>query len=74
MAGAMLLAPKSGRETRGLIGSAAGDSVDYVKRQTGELRESAMDMVERGKGVVNRQFERMSGGAPPNPSADIYQR
>jgi gas vesicle protein len=73
VAGAILFAPKSGRDTRGYLGSAASGSADYVKRQTSELRESAMDMVERGKGVVNRQMERLSP-ATPNATTEMYQR
>jgi gas vesicle protein len=75
MTGALLMAPKSGRETRNYIGSAAAGSVSYMKRQTEELRESAIDMVERGKNVVNRQFERMAAATPPNAAAAaMYQR
>lgn len=71
--GGVLFAPKSGAETRDMIGSKANDSVDYVKRQTQELRDTAMDMVERGKDVVNRQVGRFADQAQET-GREVYQR
>src|SRR5438270_252920 len=56
----VLFAPKSGDSTRGYIGSAATGGVGYVKRQTDELRESALDLVDRGKDIVHRQVEKLA--------------
>lgn len=70
---AILLAPDSGRATRARLAAAASGGVNYMKRQTGELRESALDIVEQGKNVVNRQVERMSGVTPVSLE-ERYQR
>jgi len=68
----VLFAPKSGEETRGMIGSKAGEGVDFVKRQTQELRDSAIDVVERGKEAVNRQVEKLASSQ--ENAALVYQR
>jgi gas vesicle protein len=72
IAAGVLFAPKSGEETRGMIGSKAGEGVDYVKRQTQELRDTAIDAVERGKEAVNRKVEKMASSQ--EHAALVYQR
>lgn len=72
LVGGVLLAPKSGEETRGLIGDKANEGVGYVKRQGQELRDQAMDVVERGKDVVNRQVEKLASSQ--ENTAQVYQR
>lgn len=69
---AMLFAPKSGEATRGYIGSVATGGVDYVKRQTDELKESALDAVDRGKDMMHRQVERLASAQ--NSGVEMYQR
>lgn len=56
----ILFAPKSGEETREIIRSKAGESKDYLRRRGGELRDSASDMIERGKTAVSRQKEQLA--------------
>lgn len=68
----LLLAPRSGQDTRGLITSKANDGVDYVKKQTQELRDSALDMVDRGKDAVSRQVEKIASSQ--EHAARVYQR
>jgi len=60
VAAGMLLAPKSGEETRNLIRSKAGEGKDYLKRRSEELAESASGVVDRGKSVVNKQKDQIS--------------
>jgi gas vesicle protein len=69
----VLFAPKSGQDTREFIGSKANEGMDYLKRQSNELRETAMDAVDRGKDMVNRQVEKLAGSAQ-DQSAQVYQR
>lgn len=57
---ALLLAPQSGRETRGLIKNRLGDGGEYLKRRTDDLRDSAGEFVDRGKTVVARQREQFA--------------
>ncbi len=62
----MLLAPRSGEETRQILRAKADegtdylkakadDSRDYVKRRGSELRDSASDLIDRGKDALARQ-------------------
>lgn len=56
----ILFAPKTGQETRELIKSKAGESGEYLKRRSTEIRGSANDMIERGKSVLNRQKDTLN--------------
>lgn len=57
---ALLLAPQSGRETRGLIRSKVNEGGDYVRRRGSELRDSAGDYIDKGKSALLRQKEQMA--------------
>lgn len=56
----ILFAPNAGEETRQKLRSKADEGKDYLKRRSGEFRESAEEIVERGKGAVSRQKENIS--------------
>ena len=56
----ILFAPKSGEETRDLIRSKAGEGGDYLRRRSGELKESASEMIDRGKDAVQRRKEQVA--------------
>jgi gas vesicle protein len=69
---AMLFAPRSGEETRELIGEKAQQGKRYVAARAGELREAARELrdagrdaadeiVETGKETVQRQKEAVAG-------------
>jgi gas vesicle protein len=76
----VLFAPKSGVETRALLREKADESTEYVKRKSNELRDQAVEAVERGKDQVQRHKENLSAAveagraayreAINNPSAD----
>jgi len=51
----MLFAPKSGQETRELIKNKAGESGDYLKQRSADLKETASGWVDKGKDALNRQ-------------------
>ena len=55
----ILFAPKAGDETRELIRGKAGEGKDYLRRRSSELRDTATDLVDRGKTVVSRQKEQV---------------
>jgi gas vesicle protein len=57
---ALLLAPKSGRETRELLKDKADEGKEYLKRRGSELREDASDLINRGKGAIDRQKDSVS--------------
>jgi gas vesicle protein len=67
----MLLAPRSGEETRQLLRTKADEGKDYLRaradesreymRQRGtELRESASDLIDRSKDAITRQKEQLA--------------
>ena len=56
----ILFAPKSGQETRDLIRNKAGEGKDYLKRRSDELRDSAVDAVERGRSAVTQRKDQIS--------------
>ena len=56
----VLFAPKSGAETRDFLRSKADEGTDYVKRRADDLRESAVEAVDRGKDTIRRHKENLS--------------
>lgn len=56
----ILFAPKSGDETRDLIRSKAGEGGDYLRRRSGELKETASEMIDRSKEAVQRRKEQVA--------------
>lgn len=57
---ALLLAPKSGKETRDYIAQKAEEGKDYVRTKTEELRQQAEEAVEKGKDLVTKQKDLLS--------------
>ena len=56
----LLFAPKTGEETRAALKDRADESRDYVKRKSGEMRETATDFIDRGRDAVARQKEQVA--------------
>jgi gas vesicle protein len=56
----MIFAPVAGSEARGAIRSKALEGGDYLRRRSEEFRDSAGDVVQRGKEIVNRQKDQLS--------------
>ncbi len=56
----MLFAPKSGDETRDLLMSKADEGKEYLKKQTATWKDSANDLIDKGKEVVNRQKDTLN--------------
>jgi gas vesicle protein len=65
----VLFAPKSGAETRDYLRSKAEEGGDYVKRRSGELRDSANDAFERGKQAVSRHKENLTAAVEAGKQA-----
>jgi len=55
----VLYAPKSGRETRESILSAAEEGSDFVRERARQYREQANDWVDKGKDVVSQQRDQL---------------
>jgi gas vesicle protein len=56
----MLLAPKSGQETREYLKGKAGESSDFLKQRSGEMRQTASEWVDKSKEALSRQKENLS--------------
>jgi gas vesicle protein len=56
----LLFAPKSGEETRELLKGKADEGKEYVKRRGSELRDSAGEIIERGKEAISRQKDTLA--------------
>jgi len=65
----LLFAPKSGAETRDLLLTKADEGKEYLKRRTGELRESAEEVIEKGKTAVGRQRDNLSSAVEAGKQA-----
>ena len=57
---ALLLAPRSGKETREYIVQKAEEGRDFVVTKSEELRKQAEDALEKGKEIVSKQREQLS--------------
>jgi len=60
VAAGILFAPKAGSETREMIKSKTNESADYLRRQSGQIRDAAGDLVDRGRTVLNRQKDTLN--------------
>ncbi len=56
----MLFAPKSGQETRDLIKNKAGESGDYLKQRSTELKQNASGWMDKGRDALRTQKESLS--------------
>jgi len=57
---ALLLAPKTGEQTRKLIAKKAGEGKEYVASKGREFVGQAEELVDKGKDLVNKQRERLA--------------
>lgn len=56
----VLLAPKSGKQTRRLIANKAEDGRDYVASRGREIRRQSEEAVDKGRDYVMRQKARFA--------------
>jgi len=56
----MLFAPKAGSETRELIKNKAGESTDFLKQRSSDLKQTASEWVDKGKEAIGRQKENLN--------------
>jgi len=57
---ALLLAPRSGEETRKLIAAKAREGADYMAERSRGLVEKTSSLVDRGKEILQQQRESLS--------------
>jgi gas vesicle protein len=60
VAAGIMFAPQAGSETRGTIRRKAVEGGDALRRRTEELRDSAGNLVDRGRDLVTRQRQQFS--------------
>jgi len=58
---ALLLAPKTGEQTRKLIARKAGEGKDYITAKGRAFKDRAEELVEKGKELVTRQSDLLAG-------------
>ena len=56
----ILFAPKPGEETRRFLREKADEGKDYIKKRGDDLIDSAGEIVDRGKTVINRQKDQLA--------------
>jgi gas vesicle protein len=56
----ILLAPKSGEETREFIKTKAGEGTDFLKQKSGDIKQTAAEWVDKSKEVLGRQKDNLS--------------
>ena len=57
---ALLLAPRSGEETRKLIASKAREGADVISNRTKDLAGKTTDYVDRGRDLLQHQRDQIS--------------
>ncbi len=60
VAAGILFAPKSGSETRGYLKDKANESTDYIKKRSGDVKDTATDLVDKGRSLLNRQKDQLN--------------
>lgn len=80
VAAGILWAPRAGEETRQLIADKAGESADYlrsrtqegteyVRQRTGDMKQSASDLYEKGRSTVLRQKDTLNAAVEAGKQA-----
>jgi gas vesicle protein len=69
--GGILGAPYAGKQSRELLGTKAGEGLNYLKDRTEGLRGTASDAVERTKEAVSQQLENLASNTNAHT---LYQR
>ncbi|HLG96274.1 MAG TPA: YtxH domain-containing protein [Bryobacteraceae bacterium] len=65
----LLFAPKAGEETRELIRSKAGEGTDYLKRRTADIRDTANDVIDRGRTTFSKQRDNLAAAVEAGKQA-----
>lgn len=65
----ILFAPKTGPETREFLVTKADDSKEFLKRKSVELKDSATEIVDRGKSAILQQKENLAAAVEAGKQA-----
>jgi gas vesicle protein len=80
VAAGLLVAPRSGEETRALIADKAGEGADYlrnraqesteyVRQRADDLKQSASDIVDKGRTGIQQQKDNLSAAVQAGKQA-----
>lgn len=56
----VLFAPKAGRETREYLTDRASEGTDYLAQQTQQLKDSASDLIDKGRNILADQKDKLA--------------
>jgi gas vesicle protein len=56
----ILFAPRSGAETREVIKNKADEGKEYIRARSQELRETANELIDKGRDVMGRQRDNLA--------------
>lgn len=65
----LLFAPKTGADTRDMLSSKADEGKEYLKRQTEGLRDSASDILDKGRDLVSKQKDQLDAAVQAGKQA-----
>lgn len=65
----LLFAPKSGPETRDLILSKADEGKEYLRRRGEDLKDSANDLLDKGRTMVSKQKDQFNSAVEAGKQA-----
>lgn len=65
----LLFAPKSGPETRELLLNKADEGKEYLRRRSEDLRDSAGDLVDKGRSVLAKQKDQLNAAVEAGKQA-----
>ena len=57
---ALLLAPRSGEETRKMIAMKTREGADYISNRTKDVKDKTGGLIDRGKEVLQQQRDQLS--------------
>jgi len=56
----LLFAPRAGEETRQILKQKADEGTDYLKKQSGEIRNNATEILDKGRQALDRQRDQIA--------------
>jgi gas vesicle protein len=65
----LLFAPSSGAQTRGLLLSKADEGKEYLKKAGGDLRDSTGDLVDKSRGLLQKQKDQLNAAVEAGKQA-----
>ena len=65
----VIAAPQAGSDTRDLLMSKADEGKEYLRRQTEGLRDSAGDLLDKGRDLVSKQKDQLTSAVEAGKQA-----